>query len=75
MEMEDKLRVLGDSSPQQTHPCESRDAIEFSNICLCSTTDAPSTDLINHRNELLGTYNGALLPDIAATVSSERFAF
>ena len=59
MEMEDKLRVLGDSSTQQTHLCESGDAIEFSNICLCSTTDTTSTDPINHRNGLLRTHNSA----------------
>ncbi len=56
MEMEDKLRVLGDSSPQQTHLWESGDAIEFSNICLYPTTHTASTDPINHRNELLRTY-------------------
>lgn len=71
MEMEDKLRVLGDSSPQQTHLCESGDAIEFSNICLRSPTDAMSTDRINHRNELFRTHNRAMLPDIAEKASSQ----
>lgn len=68
MEIDDKLGVLGDSSPQQTHLCESGDAIEFSNIYLFSTTDATSTDPINHRNELLRTYSS---PDIAATAFSQ----
>lgn len=71
MEMEDKLSVLGDSSPQQTHLCESGDAIEFSNICLRSPTDAMSTDRINHRNELFRTHNRAMLPDIAEKASSQ----
>lgn len=66
MEMEDKLEVLGDSSPQQTHLSERWEAIEFSNICLHSTTDATSTDPINHRNELFRTYRGLMLQDIAA---------
>lgn len=70
MEMEDKLEVLGDSPPQQTHPCESGDAIEFSNICLHFTADAASTDHINHRNELFRTYRGLMLLDIAAKASS-----
>lgn len=70
MEMGDKLEVLGDSPPQQTHLCESGDAIEFSTICLHSTADAASTDHINHRNELFRTYRGLMLLDIAAKASS-----
>lgn len=70
MEMGDKLEVLGDSPPQQTHLCESGDAIEFSNICLHSTADAASTDRISHRNELFRTYRGPRLLDIAAKASS-----
>lgn len=79
MEIEDKLGVLGDSSPQQTHLCESGDAIEFSNICLCSTTDATSTDPINRRNELLRTYNSprsdASRYSCNSLLSSEHFVF
>lgn len=79
MEMEDKLRVLGDSSPRQTHLWESGDAIEFSNICLRSTTDATSVDPINHRNELLRTYNSprsdASKYSCNSLLSSEHFIF
>lgn len=79
MEMEDKLRVLGDSSPQQTHLCVSGDAIEFSNICLCSNTDATSTDPINHRNELFRVCNSprsdASRYSCNSLLSSEHFIF
>lgn len=79
MEMEDKLKVLGDPAPQQMHLCESGDAIEFSNICLSSTTDTMSTDPVNHRNGLLRTYNNPL-GDASrhshnSLLSSEHFIF
>lgn len=63
-------RSSGTLLPQQTHLCESGDAIEFSNACLHSTADAASTDHINHWNELFRTYRGLMLLDIAAKASS-----
>ena len=70
---------LGTLLPQQTHLWAGGDAIEFSNICLRSTTDTTSTEPINHRNGLLRTYNSPGSDESRYSynrrLSSEHFSF
>lgn len=79
MEIEDKLRVHRDLFPLQTHLWEKGGGIEFSSICLCSTTDTTSTDPINHRNGPLRTCsnprNDVSRYSSKQRLSSERFTF
>lgn len=78
MEMEDKLALLGDFSTQQTLLRAAGVAIEFSNICLFSTTDSAPADPIKHRNGLLRTYNSSLSDGFRYSynnlLSSEHFS-
>ena len=70
---------MGTFFPQQTDLWQRGDGIEFSNISLCTTTDTTSTEPINHRNGLLGTYSNlrsdALRHTYNRQLSSEHFSF